>query len=148
MDITYILLAVYLVLVAYSLISVFVPVRKPKIFVFGSNLNGNHWGGSAKEAHENWEAKWGVGVGPTGKAYAIPTLDIEMKPMPLELIERAVIDFILHALDNYKFEFIVVEIGCGIAGFTPEQIAPMFKYAPDNVKLPKSFKKIIKEMKL
>ena len=35
-----------------------------EIFVFGSNLEGQHMGGAARYAYDHFGAEWGNGVGP------------------------------------------------------------------------------------
>lgn len=105
------------------------------IFVFGSNLAGIHGAGAADEAYQNFDAKWGVGEGPTGRAYAIPTKDENIQTLPLERIKQSVDKFIEHARQCSAEEFFVTAVGCGLAGYTPEQIAPMFKDAPANCTL-------------
>jgi hypothetical protein len=102
------------------------------IFVFGSNLAGRHGAGSARAAMEKHEASYGVGVGFSGSSYAIPTKDRNIKTMSLEEIEPHVHEFLAFARDNHDWTFNVVAIGCGLAGYTPSQIAPMFKHAPGN----------------
>lgn len=105
------------------------------IFVFGSNLVGVHGAGAAREAYENFEAVWGIGKGPTGRAYAIPTKDKELKTLPLSVIQGHVEQFLRYAANNPRTEFFVTAIGCGLAGYEPEQIAPMFQGAPLNCTL-------------
>lgn len=105
------------------------------IFVFGSNLAGRHNGGAAREAEEHFGAERGVGIGPTGRAYALPTMDAEFKPLAKEEIQSHVDVFLEYARHCSHQEFFVTAIGCGIAGFTPEQIAPMFAGSPDNCTL-------------
>ena len=111
-----------------------------EIFVFGSNLDGHHAGGAAKLAHKEFGAEWGKGIGMTGNCYAIPTMF-----NTVDFIKDYVDTFINHAARDIHKTYLVTEIGCGIAGFTPEQVAPLFKEAIhlDNVHLPKSFWKII-----
>ena len=108
-----------------------------EIFVFGSNLAGAHGAGAAKLAM-NWGAVWGKGVGLHGQTYAIPTMQ-----GGIETIKPYVDDFLTFAKSKPNLKFLVTEIGCGIAGFTVEEIAPLFKNAIDeniiNVYLPKSF---------
>ena len=116
---------------------------KQRVFVFGSNLIGYHGAGSAKEAHRNHGAQWGVGSGPTGNAYAIPTKDGVYRTLPLDRIMRHVGDFRDYAEAHPECEFAVVEIGCGLAGYTPKDIAPLFHSMPPNVKLPLSFQKVL-----
>jgi hypothetical protein len=119
--------------------------QKQKIFVFGSNLAGRHGAGSAKEAVKNHGAIYGQGVGLQGNSYAIPTKDWKIKTMALVDIKIYVIGFIEFSLRHPEMEFHVVEIGCGLAGYTPEQIAPLFRCAigVDNVILPESFKRVL-----
>lgn len=122
------------------------------VFVFGSNMNGEHIGGSAKHAFEHYGAEWGVAYGPTGSAYAIPTLDNNFKQLPLNVIQAFVDNFIDYAYSNPDTTFEVVDIGCGIAGFIPEQIAPMFTDStfylglPPNVKVSETFSKVIENI--
>lgn len=110
------------------------------IFVFGSNLEGIHAGGAARVARERFGAKWGQGVGMQGQSYAIPTMQ-----GGVETIKPYVDDFIRLAREWDQNTFYVTRIGCGIAGFKDEEIAPLFDKALDlyNVRLPKSFVDII-----
>lgn len=104
-----------------------------EIFVFGSNLAGQHLGGAARIAHEKFGAEWGVGDGPTGKCYAIPTMH-----GGVEAIKPYVDKFIQYAKEHPNNRFLVTRIGCGIAGFKDKEIAPMFLEALriPNVTLP------------
>lgn len=114
-----------------------------KVFVFGSNMAGQHYGGSAAAALAEHGAIWGLAVGPAGNSYAIPTLSGAFEKLPLEIIDTYVRQFIGHAEENPELRFNVVAIGCGIAGFTPDEIAPMFKGAPSNCDLPLEFKAVL-----
>lgn len=110
------------------------------IFVFGSNMQGMHEGGAARTAYRKFGAVWGQGVGMQGQSYAIPTMQ-----GGVETIKPYVDDFINLAREWDQNTFYVTRIGCGIAGFTDEEIAPLFDKAYDlyNVRLPKSFADII-----
>ena len=110
-----------------------------EIFVFGSNLAGMHGGGAARLAYEQFGAEWGVGVGRTGQCYAIPTMQGEV-----ETIHPYVDEFIHYAAQHPELTFLVTRVGCGIAGFTDEQIAPLFRTATDmpNVALPDGWRTI------
>ena len=112
-----------------------------EVFVFGSNLAGNHAGGAARVARERFGAVMGQGVGMQGQSYAIPTMQ-----GGVETIKPYVDEFIALAREWDQTTFWVTRIGCGIAGFTDEEIAPLFTEAFDlyNVRLPKSFADIIK----
>lgn len=105
------------------------------IFVYGSNNQGNNAGGAAREASLHFDAQDGVIEGRTGRAYAIPT----MPPQTIENIEFSVKRFLRYADDNANLEFFVTAIGCGIAGYKVKDIAPMFKYAPQNCTLHRRF---------
>lgn len=111
-------------------------LKDHEIFVFGSNLAGAHGGGAARLAFERFGAIWGKGVGIQGHSYGIPTMHggvTEIKPYVDEFIE--------FAKAHQQFFFWVTRIGCGIAGFKDEEIAPLFAaaYGLANVALPKSF---------
>ena len=111
-----------------------------EIFVFGSNLAGHHKGGAARAANMKFGAEWGVGVGLTGHAYAIPTMQ-----GGVGTIKPYVDEFIEFAKAHSELKFLVTRIGCGIAGFKDEQIAPLFQKALSvfNIYLPKEFYDII-----
>lgn len=111
-----------------------------EVFVFGSNLMGMHNGGAARVAYKKFGAKMGQGVGIQGQSYAIPTMQ-----GGVETIKPYVDEFIELAREWDQTTFYVTRIGCGIAGFTDKQIAPLFDEAYDlyNVRLPKSFADII-----
>lgn len=115
-------------------------LKDNEIFVFGSNLQGSHGGGAAAIAAKKFGAIWGQGVGLQGQSYGIPTMHggvAEIKPYIDEFIE--------FAKQNPNLIFLVTRIGCGIAGFTEEEMAPLFADAVnvENVFLPDSFWEII-----
>jgi hypothetical protein len=110
-----------------------------EIFVFGSNLAGRHGAGSALEAVINHGAIYGKPYGPQGNSFAIPTKDAKLQTLSLERIEPFVQGFLYYANRHSELTFKVVAIGCGLAGYKPEQIAPMFDSAPSNVILPLEF---------
>ena len=110
-----------------------------EIFVFGSNTQGRHGAGAALHARRNFGAKYGIGMGYTGQCYAIATKDGNLRTLKLENIEVQVVRFLDQARANPGHIFLVTEIGCGLAGYTAEQIAPMFKGTPENVRLPARF---------
>lgn len=110
------------------------------VFVFGSNLAGHHAGGAARVARQRFGAVEGQGVGWQGQSYAIPTMQ-----GGVETIKPYVDDFIEVARECDQNTFYVTRIGCGIAGFTDEEIAPLFRDALKlyNVRLPESFVRIL-----
>ena len=115
-------------------------LKDGEIFVFGSNIAGQHGGGAARLAYNQFGAEWGVGVGLTGKTYAIPTMH-----GGVDAIAPYVDDFIEFAREHREMKFYVTRIGCGIAGFRDEDIAPLFRNAltVSNIVLPKSFYNIL-----
>jgi hypothetical protein len=107
-----------------------------EIFVFGSNLAGMHGGGAAYIALKKFGAKLGQGVGLQGQSYAIPTMQ-----GGVETIAPYVDEFIAFAREHPELHFLVTRIGCGIAGFDADEIAPLFRAAKDmeNISLPRDF---------
>ena len=114
-------------------------MQKKEIFVFGSNLAGIHGAGSAAYAHVHKGAQWGLGQGFHGESYAIPTKCKRLHSLPLEKIALYVDIFKDFAGKHPEMLFKVVAIGCGLAGYKPAQIGPMFKNCPSNVILPDVF---------
>lgn len=114
--------------------------KMSSIFVFGSNLAGRHGKGAALHARKYFGAEYGVGIGRTGDSYAIPTKDAKLKSLPLDVISHYVYGFLHYAALNSDLEFQVTRIGCGLAGYKDSDIAPMFKGAPDNCKLPEGWR--------
>jgi len=111
-----------------------------EIFVFGSNLAGMHGGGAAYVALKKFGAKMGQGVGLQGQSYAIPTMQGDV-----ETIEPYVDEFIDFARNHPELCFLVTRIGCGIAGFDAEDIAPLFEKAKrvENIALPRDFWEVL-----
>lgn len=110
------------------------------IFVFGSNQLGVHGAGSARVAQRVFGAKRGVGQGITGNAYAIPTKNTRIQTLPLDDISNEVILWMSYATHRKDKRFWMTRIGCGLAGYTDEQIAPMFRCSPSNVSFPLNWK--------
>lgn len=117
-------------------------LKPNEIFVFGSNLQGYHGGGAARLAMNKWGAVWGQGTGLQGQTYAIPTMQ-----GGTETIRPYIDQFIKFAQNDPERTFLVTEIGCGIAGFRPADIAPLFKSAINipNIWLPQRFWEILQE---
>ena len=107
-----------------------------EVFVFGSNLQGMHGGGAARTARLKFGAVMGQGVGLQGQSYAIPTMQ-----GGVDTIRPYVDQFAGFALRHPELRFLVTRIGCGIAGFSDEDIAPLFAGAAmlPNVCLPREF---------
>ena len=99
------------------------------VFVFGSNLKGIHGAGAAKTAHRHYGALYGFGVGLKGQSYAIPTKDHYLQTLPLSVIKRYATEFVSSTLVEGKLWYLVTAVGCGLAGYEPYQIAPLFKGA-------------------
>ena len=111
-----------------------------EVFVFGSNLQGHHYGGAARIANEKFGAIFGQGVGLQGQSYAIPTMH-----GGVDVIKPYVDEFIEFAKQHPELTFLVTRIGCGIAGFKDSEIAPLFRGAIgiENIALPQSFMDVI-----
>ena len=116
-----------------------------EVFVFGSNEGGLHCGGAALQALE-FGATYGRAFGLSGRSFAIPTMG------PIRRIRRAFISanvgvFLDVAREHPELTFLVTEIGCGIAGYKPKDIAPMFREAVeiDNVYLPRRFWEVLNQ---
>lgn len=105
-------------------------------FVFGSNMAGRHGAGAARFAARWRGAEYGIGEGITGACYALPTKDAAMKTLPLDVIEGVVARFLAYAAGRADEPFQVTRIGCGLAGYRPEQILPFFEHRTPNVHLP------------
>ncbi|WP_194419978.1 A1S_2505 family phage non-structural protein [Microbacterium abyssi] len=108
-------------------------LEQNEIFVFGSNAGGLHGGGAARVAHERFGAVWGEGHGHHGQSYAIDTMS------GLDVLASEANDFVAYAAARPDLRFLLTPVGCGIAGYTPEEVAPLFTGLPDNVTVPASF---------
>lgn len=116
-------------------------LNENEIFVFGSNLHGKHHGGAAFFARRYFGAIYGQGVGLQGQSYAIPTT------MRRGLIKPYVAGFIEFASQHPELNFLVTPVGCGIAGYTPDEVAPLFRTClnMENVWLPQSFIEVLEK---
>lgn len=118
-----------------------------KIFVFGSNLAGIHGAGAARHAREHFGAIYGRGMGLQGHSYGIPTKDHRIQSLPLDSIQVHVENFLRFAQEHPEMVFQVTRIGCGLAGYKDQQIAPLFKEAlkpsVDNIMLPVGWTRLI-----
>lgn len=123
------------------------PFHFGKIFVFGSNLRGVHGAGAAKEAFERYGARWGQGIGLSGMSYAIPTKDRQIETMRLASIQTHVSDFIWFAKSrgNLHKKFFITPIGTGLAGYSHEQICPLFQsgWQLANCEWPREWKELM-----
>lgn len=131
----------------------FAPIMYPpnnpnNIFVFGSNLGGYHGGGAAWYAKQYRDAEMGVGYGITGNNYAFPTKDADIETLPIETVAQYAELFLDYAKKHPQTTFHLTPVGCGLAGFTEKEIAPMFKDAPINVVLPGVFFETLLKLKL
>lgn len=108
-------------------------LEENEIFVFGSNAAGRHAGGAARFAHSRGWAVWGGGHGLHGRSYAIDTMS------GLDVLTREVAEFLTFARSHPELRFLLTPIGVGIAGYSADEIAPLFADAPANVVLPEAF---------
>jgi hypothetical protein len=117
------------------------------IFVFGSNLSGRHGKGAALHARERYGAVYGKGVGLQGRSYAIPTKDHALRAIPLDQIAHYVRQFIEFANEHPEMTFQVTRVGCGLAGYSDKQMAPLFSEAPENCQLPEEWEPLLQKVK-
>lgn len=113
------------------------------IYVFGSNLAGRHGAGSAAYARQEYGAIYGNGEGLQNSSYAIPTKDKNLKSLSIQEIKLHIEKFLLFAKENPELLFIISNIGCGLAGYKPEDVAPLFKGASNNCYFSVYFSKYI-----
>ena len=116
-------------------------LKEDEVFVFGSNEAGRHGAGAARMALQ-FGAVFGQPEGMAGQTYAIPTKDATVrKTLSVDEIRPYVDRFIAYAKEHSDKTFLVTEIGCGLAGLTPAQVAPLFSEAKgvSNIVLPESF---------
>ena len=113
------------------------------IWVYGSNTAGRQGKGAAKIALHNFDAKHGIGRGPNGRSFAIPTKDDRLEVLPIDEIEMAVREFIDHARANPSKNYFVTRVGCVLAGYRDDQIAPLFAGAPTNCSFAMEWKPFI-----
>jgi hypothetical protein len=116
-----------------------------EIFVFGSNLGGRHGLGAALDAKTLYGAIEGQLEGLQGSSYGIPTKDLAMRSMSLKSINKRVYTFMEFAAANPQLTFNVTPIGTGLAGYSHDDIGPLFAYAPTNCKIPLVWQKYMKQ---
>ncbi len=118
-------------------------LEKDQIFVFGSNELGLHGAGAALYASKKFGATSGMGFGLSGQSFAIPTKDWNVETLPISVIKFYVDRFVAFARRGMSkpWKFMVTKIGCGLAGLTVEQVAPLFKECRNdkNIWLPQDF---------
>ena len=115
-------------------------LQEGQVFVFGSNEYGYHDGGASRLALERFGAVYGQSKGLQGRSFAIPTMN-----QTLVEIANNVDEFIRFADSHPKLTFLVTAIGCGVAGYRAEDIAPLFAkaYSLSNIYLPMSFWRVL-----
>jgi hypothetical protein len=116
--------------------------KSDMIFVFGSNTAGVHGAGAARSAAYEHGAIFGQGEGLQGNSYALPTKDHEIETLPLSTIRWHVDQFLCFARANPLMEFQVTRVGCGLAGYTDREIAPLFYGAPENCYMPQEWREL------
>jgi hypothetical protein len=112
-----------------------------EVFVFGSNRQGRHGLGAAKEARERWGAIYGVAEGRQGDSYAIVTKELRRSEPPVSLLEvkLGITRFLRYAESHPSLTFHLTKVGCGLAGFDEQVISALFKDAPRNVIRPRGW---------
>lgn len=123
-------------------------LKPNEIFVFGSNRAGRHGRGAALQAVK-WGAKYGVGLGLEGQTFALPTKNRELETCQIHEIESAIIQLHICVQENKDKHFLITKVGCGLAGYSVAEIAPLFKNFIQfpNVSLPREFVDVIKNGK-
>lgn len=120
--------------------------------VVGSNLAGRHGAGLAKQAVKKWGARYYKAEGLQGQCYMIPVKDGRLKEDPkvkrtltIDEIKPFVDTFFEVADSDLNYDYLVPLIGCGLAGYKPADMAPLFRDAivVPNVKLPIEFWKVL-----
>ena len=111
-------------------------LKSNEVFVFGSNRAGLHAGGAARMAREKFGARQGVGEGLTGQSYAFPTLTEHFEKVSPESLGASRDRLFETARRHPDKTFLLTKVGCGIAGFSEDEIRPLFANAPANVILP------------
>jgi len=119
------------------------PANDP-VLCFGSNEKGAHGRGAALFARQHRGAVLGVGRGRTGNAYALPTKDLSLNSLPLQSIRDNVLEFLEYARSRPTDTFEMTRVGCGLAGYGDDQIAPLFEGAPANVDLPHRWRMLLR----
>lgn len=114
-------------------------LKPNEYFIFGSNLAGNHAGGAARQAHEQFGAEMGVGEGITGQSYAFPTLDENFKKVSNTRLHMARLRLYETANTRPDKTFLLTKVGCGIAGFDEEKMKRLFTNAPKNIVKPEGW---------
>jgi hypothetical protein len=115
------------------------------VVVFGANEAGIHGAGAAKDALDYYGALWGKGFGPAGRSFAIPTKDWNIQTLPLDAIGHYIRRFLAYAKAHPDDSFLVTPIGTGLAGYTAEQIAPFFAFAPKNCYLQRGWRELAQQ---
>jgi hypothetical protein len=114
-----------------------------EVFVFGSNVAGKHGAGGARMAMQLFGARYSEGIGRTGQCYAIPTKDRAIEPLTVKQIKPYVVEFLQYAKEHPELRFLLTDVGCGLAGNDPSDIAPLFKKHSPNVILPEAFYELL-----
>jgi hypothetical protein len=121
-----------------------------QVIVFGSNYAGIHGAGLARDVHQALGFPMGLGFGFNEEmnAFAFATKDKNIKTLSLEEIETLVDVLEYNIKNDSNLHFLITEVGCGLAGYEPKDIAPLFRDISKlpNVSLPKRFWEIIKRI--
>lgn len=108
-------------------------LKSNQIFVFGSNLAGRHGKGAALVARQRFGAQYGVGQGPTGHCYAIPTKDYNIRTLPIDSIKYYLEQFVEYAKQHPELEFLLTPVGTGLAGYSISDLESILPELPTNV---------------
>ena len=119
-------------------------LKPNEVFVYGSNQFARHGGGGARIANERFGAVYENGpMGLVGQSYGIITTSFNDQKITKEVIYFQVIMLYNFAKLRPELTFYVTKIGTGIAGFSIDEMAELFRslqiFKPNNIVLPKEF---------
>ena len=115
-------------------------LKPNQLLVFGSNLAGRHGAGAAKQAHDQFGAKYGVGEGITGQSYAFPTLGMGLQKLSMHELRMSVRNLYGTCAAFPDKEFLLTKVGCGLAGYPESEMRALFVDPPANLILPEDWR--------
>ena len=113
------------------------------ILVFGSNLAGRHGAGCAVVARKRFGAVYGVGIGRTGRCYALPTKSENLRLLGMKRMQEFIQEFREHTKCNKHETYFVTRVACRLAGYEDADIAPLFRGATRRCNFPIDWKEYV-----
>jgi len=110
-------------------------LKENEVFVFGSNYQGRHGRGAAKDALK-FGAIMGKGRGHYGQSYALPTIDWEPSYhfIGWDEVKKEMATFIEYAKSKPELVFLLTPVGTGLAGGKIEDLDSLM----DSFEIPKN----------